>query len=113
MNKRNNTPKLVITNTNDPIQLSKLILNDFYKFQTENELNSCSLKQSKVNINKINTTWITEIKYTTPAIEKIQNDFEYFSTLNKEDYCQISNVKKEEDIYKVELTIHREYLLPK
>lgn len=88
------------------------IFNDFNQFRVDNELDNCSLKQSKINHNVIVVTFSTKNKYCEqPDLGKIQSDFNNFIKSNKDDLCQMSEVQFEDDSYYVTYTIYREYVL--
>lgn len=92
--------------------VAKTILKDFLQFKSDNELNKCSLKQSKIKLNSIDVTFKTEKVYSNLSDEdKIHSDFDEFILSNLTDSCQISNIHYEDDKYKVEYIIPRKYVL--
>lgn len=94
-------------------KISKIILSEFNQFRNDNELNVCSLKQSRPSDGLINVTWITQKKYNHILIDlpKIDKEFAEFAEFNSDDFCQISSVNYEDNISTVEYSIYRNYEL--
>lgn len=93
-------------------KLAKKMIRDFNQFKISNELNNCTMSQSKPTIeNSIEVTWKTEKRYdgTLIDVDVIQRDFNNFAEFNENELCQISNMYCKDDKYIVEYSIHRIY----